>query len=157
MKNLVLVRIDERLIHGQVMTQWCRIRHFNTIMIVDDATANDAFLKQVCVMAVPKDFVPLCQTADEAAAYLLGDSDKEEILLLVKTPDTVERLVEKGVEVKELNAGGMGMRPGRVKLCRDIAATPAEQEVFKRLIAKGINVFVQRVPNDSAVQMEKLL
>ncbi len=97
MKNLVLVRIDERLIHGQVMTQWCRIRHFNTIMIVDDATANDAFLKQVCVMAVPKDFVPLCQTADEAAAYLLGDSDKEEILLLVKTPDTVERLVEKGV------------------------------------------------------------
>ena len=84
MKNLVLVRIDERLIHGQVMTQWCRIRHFNTIMIVDDATANDAFLKQVCVMAVPKDFVLLCQTADEAAAYLLGDSDKEEILLLVK-------------------------------------------------------------------------
>ena len=48
MKNLVLVRIDERLIHGQVMTQWCRIRHFNTIMIVDDATANDAFLSR-CV------------------------------------------------------------------------------------------------------------
>ena len=64
MKKIVLARIDERLIHGQVMTQWVRSRHFNTIEIVDDKTASDAFLKQVCLMAVPKDFTPLCHTVD---------------------------------------------------------------------------------------------
>ena len=157
MKKIVLARIDERLIHGHVMTQWVRSRHFNTIEIVDDKTASDAFLKQVCLMAVPKDFTPLCHTVDEAAAYLLGEQGPEEILLLVKIPDTIERLVEKGVELTELNAGGMGIRPGRERICRDIAVSPEEREVFRRLIAKGIDVFVQRVPNDNAVNIEKLL
>ena len=157
MKKIVLARIDERLIHGQVMTQWVRSRHFNTIEIVDDKTANDSFLKQVCVMAVPKEFKGLCHTVDEAAAYLTGEDEGEEILLLVKIPDTIERLVNKGVELTELNAGGMGIRPGRERICRDIAVSAEEKEVFKRLLDKGIDVFVQRVPNDSAVKIGTLL
>ena len=157
MKKIVLARIDDRLIHGQVMTQWVRARHFNTIEIVDDAVRADAFLTQVTTMAVPKEFNPLVHSVDEAAAYLLGEPKAEEILLLVKFPATIERLVEKGVELTELNVGGIGIKPGREKIYRNIAVSADEKEIFKRLMQKGMDVFIQMVPTDTAINIEKLI
>lgn len=157
MRNIVLARIDDRLIHGQVMTQWVRAHHFNTIEIVDDAVRKDDFLRQIATMAVPKEFVPLVHSVDEAAAYLTEDHESEEVLLLVKFPDTIERLVEKGVKLSELNVGGIGIKPGREKIYRNIAVSSEEKDVFKRLMEKGIHVFVQMVPTDNAIDIEKLL
>ena len=56
MKNIVLVRIDDRLIHGQIMTQWSRLYSPTEIMVVDDETCRDSFMTEVLLMAVPKEF-----------------------------------------------------------------------------------------------------
>lgn len=157
MKNIALVRIDDRLIHGQVMTQWVKSKYFNTILIVDDATAQDDFLSMVATMAVPKEFKGLVKTVDDAAKYLLEDGKDEVVLVLVKFVKTIEQLVEKGVVIPELNVGGIGMRPGRTTIYRNIAINQEEKETFKRLIANGMKVTVQIVPNDPVTDIEKLI
>lgn len=157
MKNISLVRIDDRLIHGQVMTQWMRFCNFNTIVIVDDAIAKDAFLSQVATMAVPREFTGLVYNIDDAANYLLGDAKNERILVLVKYVEVIEKLVKKGVKIPELNVGGIGLRPGRESVYRNFALSKDEKETFKRLIEDGMNVYVQMVPSDSRVNIEKLI
>lgn len=157
MKNIALVRIDDRLIHGQVMTQWVRFHHFNTILIVDDATAEDEFLSEIAVAAAPKEFKTLVCTVDEAAGYLLGDPEDEIIIVLVKYVDTIERLVKKGIGIHELNVGGIAAKKEREKIYRNIAVSPEERETFRRLIHEGIHVFVQIVPTDTAIDIEKIL
>ena len=157
MKNIALVRIDDRLIHGQVMTQWVKTRYFNTILIVDDPTAKDDFLSMVATLAVPKEFKGLCKTIDDGANYLLGDAKDEVVLVLVKSVKTIDALVNKGVSIPELNVGGIGMRPGRQTIYRNIAINQEENDLFKKLIQNGMKVTVQIVPNDTATDIEKLL
>ncbi len=157
MKNLALARIDDRLIHGQVMTQWVRYRSFNTILIVDDAVAKDTFLAQVAIMAVPREFAGKVCSVEDGARYLLEEAGGERILLLVKTPETIEALTESGVAVPELNVGGIGMRPDRKKIYRNIAVSDVEKDVFRRLLNKGMRITVQMVPTDSAIEISKLL
>lgn len=157
MKNIALVRIDDRLIHGQVMTQWVRTKYFNTILIVDDATAKDDFLSMVATMAVPKEFKGIVHTVDDAAKYLMGEAKDEVVLVLVKCVQTIDRLVEKGVQINELNVGGIGMKPGRTTIYRNIAINQEEKDVFKKLISNGMKVTVQIVPNDTATDIEKLI
>ena len=157
MKNVALFRIDDRLIHGQVMTQWVKSKYFNTILIVDDATANDDFLSEVAVMAVPKEFKGLVMTVDQASQYLQEDNDQEVILVLVKFVKTIVKLVDAGVQIKDLNVGGVGMRPKRKTIYRNIALNPEEIDMIKSLLAKDIKVTVQIVPSDSPLNIEKLI
>lgn len=157
MKNVALFRIDDRLIHGQVMTQWVKSKYFNTILIVDDATANDDFLSEVAVMAVPKEFKGLVMTVEQASKYLQEDNDQEIILVLVKFVKTIAKLVDAGVQIKELNVGGVGMRPKRKTIYRNIALNPEEIDMIKGLLAKDIKVTVQIVPSDSPINIEKLI
>lgn len=157
MKNIALVRIDDRLIHGQVMTQWVRFRHFNTILIIDDATAGDDFLAEIAVAAAPGEFKTMVYSVDKAAEYLLGEPAEEIILILVKYVDTIERLVEKGVLISELNVGGIGMKRGREKVFRNIAVSQAERDTFGRLMKGGMKIYVQIVPTDVSMDIEKIL
>ena len=157
MKNVALVRIDDRLIHGQVMTQWVKSRYFNTILIVDDATANDEFLSMVATMAVPKEFKGLVHTVENATKYLLEDGKDEVVLVLTRTVNTIEKLVENGVSIPELNVGGIGMKPGRTTIYRNIAISEEEKEIFKKLISNGMKITVQIVPTDTITDIEKLI
>ncbi|WP_273398782.1 PTS system mannose/fructose/N-acetylgalactosamine-transporter subunit IIB [Traorella massiliensis] len=156
MKNITLVRIDDRLIHGQVMTQWVKSRYFNTILIVDDAIAKDDFLKSIAVMAVPSEFKGLVMKVDEAVDYLESEANNESILVLVKFVSTIEQLIHQGISIPELNVGGIGMKPGRKKIYRNIAISDTEKETFLRLISNGTKVTVQIVPSDPVIEIEKL-
>ena len=81
MRNVVLTRIDERLIHGQVMTSWLKLCNANVILIIDSASATNAFLKRILFAAAPKDVELLVMNEVDATAYL-----KEEPALGEKVP-----------------------------------------------------------------------
>lgn len=156
MKNIVLLRIDERLIHGQVMTRIVRSTHFDTIEIVDDKIANDGFLKKITTMAIPKEFKGYVHSIDEAADYLMGEDNGEEILVIVKTPEVAEALLEKDVRFSTLNLGGMGAKPGRKKVLLSISISPDEIETLKRIEKRGVEVYAQIVPGDKKYKIEDL-
>ena len=157
MKNITLVRIDDRLIHGQVMTQWVKSRPVNTILIVDNDIAKDDFLKSIATMAAPKEFKTFVMSVDDAAEYLCGEEKDENVLILVKFVSVIEELTKRGVEIPALNVGGIGMKSDRKSIYRNIAISNEEKETFLRLISDGMKVYVQIVPADSPLDIEKLL
>lgn len=154
MLNIVLTRIDDRLIHGQVVTAWAKITKANRIIVVDDEVAQDEFMIKVLKMAAPNSFRIGIHTVVDASKILIGEDTGERVIVLVKTPKTVEALMQKNVEIKELNLGGMGAIIGRKQLYRNISISNEEKECFRGLINQGVHVYIQIVPDASAKNIE---
>ena len=94
MRNVVLTRVDERLIHGQVMTSWLKLCNANVILIIDAGSASNAFLKRILFAAAPKDVELQVMNEADAAAYLKEDSPAgEKVLVLSKTPQPLLAMV----------------------------------------------------------------
>ena len=158
MVNIVLTRIDDRLIHGQVMTAWVKSTLGNRIIIVDDVVAKDQFLQKVLRMAAPPDIKVEVYGVDEASGVLKAEpKDNERVIILVKTPKTVEDMVNKGVKIEKMIVGGMGAGPGRKKFYKNISVSNEEKSIFSRLIDKGMDIDIRIVPDDKPIAISKLL
>ncbi len=158
MAKIVLTRIDDRLIHGQVMTAWLNYTGANRIVIVDDIVAKDEFIISILKMAVPAGIkVNIYDITKAVTKFQEEKETNDKIIILVKTPQTIYSLLEKGLEIKNLNVGGMGAQPGRKKLYRNISASDEEKEIFKKLIAKGIETTIRIIPDNKEVKVDKLL
>ena len=157
MKNIVLARIDERLIHGQVMTGWIKMCDANAILVIDDASANNAFLKRILFAAAPKETELFVKTTQDGIAYLKEDSENEKVLVLAKTPGPFLQAIKEGVTFKEINLGNMGGAPNRKRFNKNVNASDEEIAEFKAIIDAGVPIYLQMVPSDSKVDISTLL
>lgn len=158
MSNIVLIRIDDRLIHGQVMTGWAKVTLANRIVIIDDLVAKESFMKNVLELAAPPGMKVDVYSIQEAETELAKEAPAgERTIVLVKSPLTLKTFVDKGELMREIIVGGIGMAPGRKTLYRNIAASQEEFAVFREFVAKGIKVYVQVVPDDRKVDIEGFL
>jgi PTS system mannose-specific IIB component len=157
MLNIVLTRIDDRLIHGQVITAWSKVTDANRIVIVDDEVAEEAFLVKVLKTAAPSNIKVDVFGINEASEVLKGESQGEKLVILVKTPSVVISLINAGVDIKSLNVGGMGAGVGRKKFYKNISVSQEEKEEFKGLVELGVNVSIQIVPDAKQIDVKKLL
>lgn len=157
MGKIVLARVDDRLIHGQVMTAWLQYTGGNHIVIVDDRTAADEFTKEIMMMAIPEGICLDIYTKNDAIEGINELSEKEKIVILTKTPDVFLYLVENGLAIEKVIIGGMGANKNRKKLYKNIATTDDEKEDIKKLLARSVDVKIQVVPDEKAVSMEKIL
>ena len=155
--QLVLCRIDDRLIHGQFTTQWLPQYPADTLYVVDDAVAHDAFLSDVMRMLAPAGLRVLLQGTQDAAAALLSAPASQRAILLVKTPLTLCALQQRGVRLATVSLGGMGLMDDRTMLYKNIAASPAERQALRSLIEHGCTVQCQVVPGDRPVDVSPLL
>lgn len=154
--SVVFYRIDDRLVHGQVMTGWTKIHKTQRIFVVDDKTAADPFLCNVMQMSMPTDYDVEILTLDAGAEAIRNDPSDRRTMVLAKTPDVMLGLIERGIEMAELNVGGMGYLPGRRAVLKNIQITPQEFEVLKRIAAKKIRVYFQIVPDGNLLEIEKV-
>ena len=156
--KVVLCRIDDRLIHGQVMTSWVKSTGANKIMIVDDETAANPFLKTVYKGAVPSNVrVGVFNEKKAADRLIKGFKPTDRVIVLAKYPQTFLSLVNRGASISQIIIGGMGARGNRTKFYRNISATDEERQIFRELIAKGIDVEIQILADDLQVKITKLL
>ena len=150
--TLKLVRVDDRLIHGQVVAIWLKALNAKRIVIVDDRTARDEFLREILMLAAPSGVtveVHDVSTGIERVRSLA--SDPEPIFVLMRSPITAVKLREAGIEFPLLNVGGMGAGPGRRPLYKNISASPEEFEAMRQLEALGTRVELRIVENDRPV------
>ncbi|EEK2373164.1 PTS sugar transporter subunit IIB, partial [Salmonella enterica] len=126
MSTVSLLRIDDRLIHGQVMTGW--VKHINAtkIIIIDDELVHDDFMISVLEMAVPNhmtlNIFNVAQAID-VLSNVKDDGEDDKIIILVKSPIPVLALLQGGVNFEELIVGGMGVNEKRSRLYRNLAAS----------------------------------
>lgn len=155
--GIVLVRIDDRLIHGQVMTSWLNFTGANKIMIIDDGVAADAFMKNVLKTCIPANIKLATFTADKAAERLKKGFAGDKCIVLVKYPETLHRLMKLGVIFDDINIGGMGVSGTRTKFFRNISASEEEKRMMRELIDAGSRIHVRIIAEDSETDISKMV
>ena len=157
-QNLVLTRIDDRLIHGQVVTAWIRRYPINCILIVDDELAQNRLMERIYKAAAPVGVEVLIKSVQNAGAWLSEDEKKgEQILVLVKIPRAIEKLLEQNIPIEKVILGGMGAGKGRKTFIKNVSASEDEIESFRNMNAKGIEIVYQLVPDEKETPIKKLL
>ncbi len=155
--SLRLVRIDDRLIHGQVVAVWLRALGARRIVIVDDATARDPFLSEVLTLAAPQGVpVEVHALADGAVRLIELAATPEPVMVLARSPRTILGLRQAGVPIEVVDLGGMGSGPGRRRLHKTISASPDELRELRELEQLGTRVVVQIVADDRPIPFRSI-
>ena len=155
MENLLLVRIDDRLIHGQVMTAWMKTLPAQEIIVVDDRVAKDEFMLFVLQNAAPKG-VKVVALSEEEAVKRLQEGLKVPSYILAKSPVSLKSLVEAGIDIKAVNIGGMGMRQGRTVIYKNVSADEEERACIREFPEKGIDVAIQIIPSEKRFELKNI-
>ncbi len=156
--KIALVRIDERLIHGQVTLGWSRTVSANLILAVNDLVAKDTFQKKMMMMAAPVGATIEIYSVDEFIEKFNANAwPNATILLLLRNPIDMVRLIEKGIQVHKINVGGVRSQGATIKLTKEVSATPEELVAWKKLDQDGIRIEVQWVANTSATLLNDIL
>jgi PTS system mannose-specific IIB component len=150
--TLKLVRVDDRLIHGQVVAIWLKALGAKRIVIVDDRTAHDDFLREILELAAPPGVPVEVHDLEGGTARVRSlVTDPEPVFVLMRSPLTALRLREAGIEFPLLNVGGIGAGPGRKVLYRNISASEEEMAAMTRIEEMGTSVELRIVENDRPV------
>lgn len=157
-EQIVLTRIDDRLVHGQVMTSWLNFTGANKIMIVDDGVAKDIFMKNVLATVLPANISLEIYNVEDASVRIKNGFDPHDrVIILVKYPVTIWRMMENGVKLEKVNVGGMGVSGTRKKFFKNISVSEEEKEIFRKIIGTGCVVTVQIIAEDKATDLSRLL
>jgi PTS system mannose-specific IIB component len=149
--TISLARVDDRVIHGQTTTRWSKARRVYGILVVGDDIANDGLRKKV-LKAAAGDIKLGIYTLEQAPDKIKKAMESDKFYFLISnSPQTIAKLVEKGVDFgKELNVGPMNTRKGAKVLGRTVAIDELDYQAFNYLEEHGINVFFQLLPNYDA-------
>ena len=155
MNGFVHIRIDDRLIHGQVATRWSTGLKVNRIMVIDDAVAANDNEKAILRMAAPAGVNTSILPLEKAVANIKnGNYDGQRVMLIVKSPVTLVKMMEMGVELLPVNIGNMSNRPGTTQYKKSVSMFPEEKAAVDTLLSAGIKVTAQMVPDDPSVGIE---
>ncbi|GAA3019379.1 PTS system mannose/fructose/N-acetylgalactosamine-transporter subunit IIB [Tetragenococcus solitarius] len=157
MENIVYTRVDDRLVHGQVMTAWVQVTKASEVLIVDDNVAKDTFLQMIMKSAMPNKVSLKVVSINEAKDYIENQGKDKKLFILVKTPITIVKLHEHGVDIQKLGIGGMGASEDRTTLFRNISASEEEKQALIQLKNLGVDVFFQVTPDNTKVRLNNVL
>lgn len=156
--NIILTRVDNRLVHGQVGVVWTAASGANLLLVANDGAAENE-LQQSLMAATAESsgvgirFWTLQKTIDtihKAAARQL-------IFIVVQTPEDALTLIKGGVPIKSLNIGNMHYSEGKEQLSNKVYADEADKQAFRDLLALGIDVYLQELPNDKKLAVKELI
>lgn len=158
------LRLDERMIHGQIVTKWSRTLGVNRIIVADDTAATNEIVKKSLMMAAPTDCKVAIVTVDKAIA-LCTDPRAEalHILVIVSTPENLEKIVQAVPGIPQVNVGNYGRivaRRGdepRKMYSNNLFAYDDEVALLRRIIATGVPCNVQTIPDDIPQDLAKVL
>lgn len=157
-ENIVNVRIDERLIHGQVAGIWAASLHTQRIIVINDEAAADTLQKSSLKMAAPTSMRLSVLPVESAAKNIRsGKYGKQRLFLVFKNPTDVLRYLKAGGKLTHVNVGNMSYKEGSKDITKSIKVLDEEIDVFESIAAMDINVTAQLVPNDPVIDfMDKL-
>lgn len=156
--TLELFRIDDRLIHGQVVVGWGQPCALGFIVLVDDEVAQSEWEQELYRMGVPPE-MDLFFDSVESAARRLPEyrADRRTGMLLTGDIDTMHRLVASAPGIDAVMVGGIHHKPGRVARLRYVFLTADEESRLRALAAAGVTVVAQDVPQAAALPLTEML
>jgi D-glucosaminate-specific PTS system IIC component len=158
MANIVLCRIDSRLIHGQVVTKWVGQSQANRIAVVSDELDADPFMKNIYLMAAPPNIKVDCfGNQSFAAAWKENQLGDGKVLVLFPSLAAVQEAVQLGFDVTTIQVGGLGGGPNRKAVFQNITLDEKDVGILSDLKNRGIQVFFQTIPEDKPQSLDDIL
>lgn len=152
------VRIDNRLVHGQVVVTWLQAEQADTIVVANDVIAGDEFQKTMLLAVKPPSVNELILSVDEALAWVKDPANAgRQVFLLVKEPADALRLHRGGLGVKTMNVGNMAFAAGSKRVTRTVFVTSRDIEAFKALHDEGVELTARMMPTEGRNDFMKML
>lgn len=158
MEGITHIRIDDRLIHGQVATMWTNELGATRIMVINDEVANNDMQKSLLRMAAPPNVSTSIITKETAVKNISdGKYRGQKVFIVVKSPLDILYLLNNGLDIKEINVGNMSAKSNTEVVKTTISVTKEEKEAFKKLIERGVEVTAIMTPGAPKVYLKDSL
>ena len=146
---IVLARVDSRLIHGVVVTDWFGALNPKRYMVIDDELSKDESLKATMRMAKPAGTgMSIIDTEKAIHNFKNGNYDTQRVFVLVKDPTTITKLIDAGIEVPKVDVGIIFMADGKTKVSSYVAMDQEDARKLKEIQQRDVPVVLQYLPND---------
>ncbi len=157
MPNILLTRIDNRLIHGQVGMTWVNWLGANLVLVADDILAGDEVQQNLMDMALPNGVQSRYFTLQKTIDIIHKAADHQKIFLVCRTPQDVLTLVNGGVPLKEVNVGNLHFAEGKKQVSKTVSIDDDDIRCFKALFEKGVLCTLQGTPDDAKKDILSIL
>lgn len=156
MPNILLTRIDNRLVHGQVGNSWVGATGCNLIVVADDQAANDPIQQSLMKMTADSTGVGIRFFTLQKTIDIIGKaSASQKIFIVVRTPADARKLVEGGVPIDKLCIGNMHVGPGkRVSNEAHVYVDDKDLDDLRAIRKRGVDVYIQIAPGDRKYDFE---
>lgn len=153
--NILLVRIDNRLVHGQVGVSWTTSLGANLIIVVDDEVVSDEVQKTLMTMTAEASGVGIrFFTIEKTIGIIHKAADHQRIFLVAKTPGVVKKLIDGNVPINEVNVGNMHFAPGKLALSKKVYVDTEELEDLRYISKLVPNTYIQDLPGDGKIKIK---
>ncbi|WP_040398731.1 PTS sugar transporter subunit IIB [Anaerococcus senegalensis] len=156
--NIVLARIDTRLLHGQVATSWTKATNPSRIIVVSDNVSEDELRKSMIMEAAPPGVkahvVPVWKMAEIFKDPRFGDT---RAMLLFETPQDALALIDLGADLKEVNLGSMSHSQGKAYVTSTVSMGKEDVETYEKLLDKGVKIDVRKVPANQPENFKNIM
>lgn len=150
MEGIIHIRIDDRLIHGQVANFWTNELNATRIMVINNLIASDDIQKSILRMAAPAGVATSIISKDVAVNNIKNNKYKgQRVLIVLKSPIDLLDLYKMGLNIKNANIGNLSNRQNTEILRPNISVTLEEKKALKELINLGVEITAIMTPNDS--------
>ena len=155
-----LIRIDSRVLHGQVATSWTKTVKPDRIIVVSDSVAKDKLRKNMIMQAAPPgvhaNVVPIKKMVEVSKDPRFGDTHA---LVLFETPEDILKAVNAGLDLKgkTINVGSMAHKVGKVAVTKAVSLDQTDIDTYKELIKDGLKFDVKMLPSSSSDDISELL
>jgi mannose/fructose/N-acetylgalactosamine-specific phosphotransferase system component IIB len=156
---IVLFRVDERLIHGQVVVGWGERLNMDRIVVVDDELTASPWEQELYCLGVPPAVDATFSTVEDARRDLqLWRSESRRLIVLVRDVDTLARLAEdRTLAGEDVNLGGIHFATGRERILPYLFLSPEEQAKLRAVADSGVKLSARDLPSSRAVPLQDLL
>lgn len=152
-----MVRVDYRLLHGQVAFSWTQAIGADALLLVSDTVKNDPLRMKALRLAKPQGTKVVIKSTDEAIEQIQsGITDKYHLFIICETLPIAAKLV-KAIGVKALNLGNMPFAEDKKQVSKSIFLDQKDIAILQDLSNLGIDLFVQMVPNETKIDAKKFL
>lgn len=157
--TVIHMRIDNRLIHGQVAVSWANAFNINRLIVTNDQVARDA-IQQMMLPAAARGFPTSVLSIDDTLKHVNSEKgQKERIFIIAKLPQDALRLLEGGLQPQEINVGNQAPVPAtKFKMVtHSIAVTSDDAAIYRAIAAKGYRLTSKMMPGDRATDFLETL
>jgi len=158
MAKIKLIRIDTRLIHGQVITKWLKVASANRIVIIDDELSEDSFMVDIYIAAAPSGVTIQILSVNEAVQlWKENELGEGNILVLFKDVESCYNCFKQGFPINYLQIGGLASSPGRTTVLRAVSFDDKDVKQLKEIREGGSEIYLHIIPEEQKVKFENAI